>query len=167
GGVLGLICDLGYIEDSSIARAISHKRRPAMSTVIVKDTGVIYDFRKRGMYSGPLNFLPVSELLHSPIESPDSEGLLPTIPNGPHPGFLGYAVDLVRLRPEYEPLRLTVLYAVFKDLSVFETCVEAEEARHRSGCEHLFYCALDFGPGDVLERERGWPIAHISHWGFR
>ncbi|CAM9456506.1 unnamed protein product [Choristocarpus tenellus] len=159
GGVIGLVCDLGYVEDARVARAISNKRRPAMSTAIVDNSNVICDFRKRGYFSGPLNFLPVDAI--------SLEGSLPPIPGGPHRGFLGYAVDLVRLRPEHEMLRLTVLFAALKDLAVFETCADAEEARRRSGQHRLLYCALDFGDGDPVERERGLAVAHISHWGFR
>ncbi|CAN0099171.1 unnamed protein product, partial [Discosporangium mesarthrocarpum] len=166
GGVLGLVSDLGYIEDPRIARAVSQKRRAAMSTAIVKSTSVMYDFRRRGMFSGPLNFLPIDTLLdHADPHMPPHHSL-PPLPGGPHPGFLGYAVELVRLRPEHECLRMTALYAVLKDLAVFETEVDAESCRQRCGRgERFFCCALDFPPDQA--DQQGQPTPHIGHWGFR
>lgn len=175
-GVIGLLSDLVTIPDPRIARALSHKRRAALSTVVVDDETVLVDFRRSGLYTGPVNFLPVSTLrlehenptplapLLLPLLMPtpraataaaaaasaavgaaagaegrsigDDEGgregegdgnndrpdLLPLSPETPAPaGFLGYAVRLLRLRPEHEPLRWTVLFALFVDLVVFET----------------------------------------------
>ena len=37
------------------------------------------------------------------------------------PGFVGYAVNLLRLREEHEYLRYSVLWIVFKNLMIFET----------------------------------------------
>ncbi|CAN0584234.1 unnamed protein product, partial [Laminaria digitata] len=97
--------------------------------------------------------------------------LLSAAPELPAPaGFLGYAVRLVRLRPEHESLRWTVLFALFKDLAVFETTGQAEAVRARRPDGRLFYCALDY-PGaqdepSCLPGGRG-ALAHISHWGFR
>ena len=42
------------------------------------------------------------------------------------PGFLGYAVELLKLRPEDESLRWTALFTVFKWLAVFETRAQAD-----------------------------------------
>ncbi len=156
GGVIGILADLVTIPDVRIARALSYKRRAALSTVIVDNDKVLFDFRRRGIHTGPVNFLSVSTLLldnptplaplqlplllpppartnagggFAPNEDTFSNargegvvGLLPPAPEAPAPaGFLGYAVRLLRLRPEHESLRWTVLYALFKDLAVFET----------------------------------------------
>lgn len=174
GGVIGLLSDLVTVPDPRIARALSHKRRAALSTVVVDSETVLVDFRRSGLYTGPVNFLPLSALrlehenltplapLLMPLLMPSprtatgagaaaavaaaagtggrgfgnggggwegEEGknneradLLPLSPETPAPtGFLGYAVRLLQLRPEHEPLRWTVLFALFVDLVVFET----------------------------------------------
>lgn len=56
--------------------------------------------------------------------------LLPLAPETPAPaGFLGYAVRLLQLRPGHESLRWTVLFALFKDLAVFETSEQVNTIR--------------------------------------
>lgn len=178
--MIGLVSDLCAIPDPRIARAVSHKRRAAMVTAVVTNEDVIYDFRRSGLYKGPLNFLPLRtlQLAHplagafAPAEREDREEgvLLPPAPETPPPpGFLGYAVRLMRLRPEHEQLRWTVLYTLFKDLAVFETAAQAEAVRGRTTNGTLFYCALDY-PGAQddpcpPDGRRSWP--HIGHWGFR
>lgn len=168
-GVIGILADLVTVPDVRIARALSYKRRAALSTVVVDNDEVLFDFRRKGIHAGPVNFLPVSTLLldnptplaplllplllppptrnNAGAVAPNGEGninagggggaveagggtggggvdagLLPPAPETPTPaGFLGYAVRLLRLRPQHESLRWTVLYALFKDLAVFET----------------------------------------------
>ena len=98
--------------------------------------------------------------------------LLPLAPELPPPaGFLGYTVRLIRLRPEYECLRWTVLFTLFKDMAVFETTEQAEAVRSRRPDQTLFYCALDHpGAQDQLSCLPGGRrvfLPHISHWGFR
>lgn len=180
--MIGLVSDLGTISDGRIARAVSHKRRAAMSTLVVTDENVIYDFRRCGLYTGPLNFLPLRtlQLEHpAPTAQPTGGGgggglggssmLLPPAPETPAPtGFLGYAVCLVRLRPQHEFLRWTVLFALFKDMAVFETTEQAEAVRARAPNQRLFYCALDHpGAQDDPCVPGGRVLPHIGHWGFR
>lgn len=56
--------------------------------------------------------------------------ILPLAPETPAPaGFLGYAVRLLQLRPGHESLRWTVLFALFKDLAVFETSEQVNIVR--------------------------------------
>lgn len=170
GGVIGLLSDLGMIPDLRIARAVSHKRRAAMSSAVVANEVIVYDFRCRGYFSGPLNFLPLRPLLlEGTMETAGGERTLPTAPEDPAPpGFLGYAIRLIRLRPEHESLRWTVLFTVFKDLAVFETTAQAEAVRERMPQGRLFYCALDH-PGALDDPcQSGMaPLPHIGHWGFR
>lgn len=170
-GVIGLLSDLVTVPDLRIARALSNKRRAALSTVIVDDDDVVFDFRRRGIYTGPVNFLPLSvlrlekptplaSLLIPPLPPPSAgnhvvaaaaagvagergisgcggggkedvgAGLLPLSPEIPAPaGFLGYAVRLLQLRPEHESLRWTALFAVFKDLVVFQTTEQVTRIR--------------------------------------
>ncbi|CAM9202135.1 unnamed protein product [Ectocarpus fasciculatus] len=95
--------------------------------------------------------------------------LLPLAPETPAPaGFLGYAVRLLQLRPGHESLRWTVLFALFKDLVVFETSEQAEVVRARMPNQRLVYCALDHPGGQDYPSPavlRVLPI--ISHWGFQ
>ncbi|CAM9538106.1 unnamed protein product [Ectocarpus sp. 8 AP-2014] len=197
GGVIGLLSDLVTVPDPRIARALSHKRRAALSTVVVDNDKVLFDFRRRGLYTGPVNFLPLSTLVVDnptplaplllplllppqrrigivPAGTEDGDGreegadLLPRAPESPAPaGFLGYAVRLLRLRPEHEPLRWTALFALFRDLAVFETTEQAEAVRARVPDRRLFYCALDHpGAQDEPCPPGGRSLPHISHWGF-
>lgn len=202
GGIIGLVSDLGYIPDQRIARSVSSMRRAAMSSAVVANERVVYDFRCRGLYSGPLNFLPIRTLLlehpgASATGSSDGAGvdgdgsgpndvaamgiggggaavpgandLLPLAPEAPAPdGFLGYVVRLMHLRREHEYLRWTVLFAVFKDMAVFESEAQAEAVKKRMPNQRLFYCALDFpGAQDDPCPLEGIPLPHIGHWGFR
>lgn len=164
------MCDLGFIPDARIARAVSHKRRAAMYSAVVTNEGVVYDFRWRGLYSGPLNFLPLSTVLSQGTTlRADVDSILPLSREVPAPpGFLGYAVRLIKLKPEYEALRWTVLFAVFKDLAVFETSEQAEAVRVRMPHQHLLYCALDH-PGALDDPcpPGEHPLPHIGHWNFR
>lgn len=188
-GVIGLLSDLVTVPDRRIARALSHKRRAALSTVVVHNETVLVDFRRSGLYTGPVNFLPLSTLrlehenptplapLLLPLLMPapraataaaaaaavaaaaaaaggekddgggggggregegggrgsnDRPDLLPLSPETPAPaGFLGYAVRLMELRPEHEPLRWTVLFALFVDLVVFETTEQVIQQKNR------------------------------------
>lgn len=149
-GVIGVLSDLVTVPDPRIARALSHARRAALTTVSVHSGNAVSDFRRHRVHTGPVNFLPTStlRLQHPQLLPPpptrnyaesaspggwgvrddggygedEVAGLLPPAPETTAPaGFLGYAVRLLRLRPEHEPLRWTVLFAVFKDLVVFET----------------------------------------------
>lgn len=180
-GVIGFVSDLCTIPNPRIARAVSHKRLAAMTTAVVANEDVIYDFRRSGLYKGPLNFLPLRTLqLAHPLsgmfvpvghEDRDESALLPSAPETPPPpGFLGYAVRLMQLRPEHELLRWTVMFTLFKDLAVFETTEQAEAVRARTPDGALFYCALDY-PGAQDDPCPGggsrWSLPHIGHWGFR
>lgn len=187
GGVIGLVSDLGIIPDQRVARAVSNFRRPAMSSAVVATEQVVYDFRCRGLYSGPLNFLPIRTLMFehfgaamgmgaisnalggSRVPGMGAIDVLPSAPESPAPeGFLGYVVRLIQLRPEHEPLRWTVLFAVFKDLAVFECEAQAKVFKARMPNQRLFYCSLDYpGAQDDPCPLGGVPLPHIGHWGFR
>ena len=52
---------------------------------------------------------------------------------GVHPGFLGYAIDLIDLRPEHQHLRMSVCWALFKDLAIFEDEASASAASASTG----------------------------------
>ena len=43
-------------------------------------------------------------------------------------GFRGYAIDLIDLRPEHQHLRMSVFWALFKDLAVFDDEESAKRA---------------------------------------
>lgn len=181
-GVVGLVSDLGTISDPRIACAVSTRRRAAMSTVIVTDEGVIRNFRRSGLYIGPVNFLPLTALHQVPpalsavlagwvddnvLGRGRGSVLLPLAPETPSPpGFLGYAVRLLQLRPEHEPLRWTVFFALFKDLVIFETTDQAEAVRVRAPNQKLYYCALDY-VGAQDEQLASWALPHIGHWDAR
>ncbi|CAN0018652.1 unnamed protein product [Ascophyllum nodosum] len=181
-GIIGIASDIASLPDPRIARAVSHKRRAALWSVVVTNERVIQEFRRRGLHRGPLNFLPIRALQHDrhlALSTAATGNLgadracpaLPMAPELPEPpaGFLGFVVRLIRLRPEHEHLRWTFFFAVFRDLMVFESAAQAEALRARRPNGHLFYCSLDQVGEDhdplILDGEP--PLPHIGHWGFR
>ena len=73
----------------------------------------------------------------------------------PIPGFLGYAINLLRLRPEHEYLRRNVLWIIFRDLMVFDTLesqIQYTECLHRLTMKINFYRdrLMGMGGGDVF-----------------
>jgi hypothetical protein len=112
-----------------------------MSTVVVRTGAAFMDFRSREAAAGPMSFLPLDmafdAIAPGPMDLPLDEGR--------HPGFLGYVVDLVELRPGQEHLRMSVVWALFKDLAVFSTEASALAAARSLGRPEpeLFRCCLD------------------------
>lgn len=62
GGIVGLVSDLVDVPDPLVARALSNKRRAALSTVVVDNDDVLFELRRRNLIGGPVNFLPLSTL---------------------------------------------------------------------------------------------------------
>jgi hypothetical protein len=144
-GIIAMVCDLAIFDDRAVALAVSLKRQCALTTVLVEDSKVVMDFRQAGHFRGPMAFLPLSAC----VNAPDTVSIVPpTMTNGdPPPGFIGFAVDLIRLKQEHEYLRMSVLKAnVFKDLQVWAS--EDQALRYmretsRSRADQLHYVALD------------------------
>ena len=104
-------------ENEKISKAVSLQRGPALLTVIIKDMSVVENYRN-SVSEGqqiPISFLPIDatskdEMSASKIDSLDR--------NITSPGFIGYVIDLLKLRKEHEYLRYTVMWTLFTDVMV-------------------------------------------------
>lgn len=147
-GVIGMVGDLCMVDDERIASAISRKRNAAMTTVIVRDVGTIERFRKSGPSHtrGPSSYMPLTTTLKMQDEP---------FPAVNAPGFLGYAMHLIKLRPQHEYLR-DAMYTLFRNLMVFDTMENSIAFREEltrnnpNGARKQWLVALDQF-GDVVE----------------
>lgn len=126
-GIIGLVCDIGWFDDEIIAKVISRKRYMAMLTVLTEHERDVYMFKKAITDDGrgPRSFLPVSSAptlntIDIDLERVKANSII-------YPGFIGFAVNMVRLRPEHEYLRYTVFWGLFRDLMIFKTLDSASE----------------------------------------
>eukprot|EP00947_MAST-08B_sp_MAST-8B-sp1_P001065 g1065.t1 len=72
-------------------------------------------------------------------------------------GFLGFVVQKLRLRPEHEYLRDTVLTTVFKDLMIFDTRTRADAFARGLGHPNLAPWVMCLDELDAAEDpSRGW-----------
>lgn len=94
---------------------------------------------------GPGSFLPYETSQRRPLDM--STLPLYNIPQSELPeGFIGYAVELLRLRPQHEYLRHTVFGVIFYNLMVFTTRASANAYASSVGVqqiESLWTVALD------------------------
>lgn len=115
---------------------------------------VITEFKRRTRHfkhqqqlqqlSSPLTFFPLAaafDIMTVPLAD-----ALPALPPGAAPpGFLGYAVHLIRLRREDEYLRHSLYYTIFKNLMVFDTTQHLRDYSHAvGGGREPYACALDY-----------------------
>ena len=88
------------------------------------------------------------------------------------PGFIGYAANLVQVRPQHEELlRNTVCWAAFMHLAVFERQADGEkfvETLPPQVRDRVWYCGLDFAPPadrvDEPRFRRGYNFAYGSEF---
>jgi hypothetical protein len=95
------------------------------------------EFRRKEPNSRPLSFLPLDmsfdNIAPGPLDLP--------LQVGKTVGFRGYAIDLIDLRPEHQHLRMSVFWALFKDLAVFDDEVGARRAAEMVGSK-LFFASI-------------------------
>ncbi|CAM9450404.1 unnamed protein product [Phaeothamnion confervicola] len=189
--VVGIVGDLGWIEDEDVARAVSIRRRLALKTAVVVSHTVVGDFRRRTGHHAPFSFLPmdaIPDFLRLPRNCDQAAAVAATgaaealaerlvrlerRPPLQADGFLGYAVDFFVLPPGREYLRETALHTLFRDLSVWRTAADAERWRVASGAAHIYCCSLDHPDETFSSTAEGAAAAeaasavYISHWGPR
>ncbi len=135
--LVGCVFDLIKIKDPEIARCVSLRRACAMKTVVVKSGERFLEFRRGETTGRPLSFLPLDMSFDSIAPGPLD---LP-LTKKKNKGFIGYVLDMIELRPEHEHLRMSVCWALFKDLAVFEDKESMEAARESLG-RPLFYATI-------------------------
>ena len=124
GGILGLVCDICWLDDEHVAKVLSRKRYMAMLTVLTERERDVHVFKKAitDTGKGPRSFVPVAR---SDRNIEDADLLRVQRCHLQCQGFVGFAVNLIRLRPEHEYLRYTVFWGLFRDLMVFRTREDA------------------------------------------
>ena len=135
--LIGCIFDLIRIDNPDIARAVAIRRQRAMKTVIVKSSSSFMEFRRKETNSRPLSFVPMDMsfdmIAPGPVELP--------LQVGKTEGFKGYVIDLIDLRPQHQHLRMSVFWALFRDLAVFDCVKSAERASVMIG-KPLFFASI-------------------------
>ena len=91
------------------------------------------DFKRKEGRAMPMSFLPLDMSFDLIAPGPLK---LPMTPSNT-PGFVGYAIHMISLREEHEHLRMSVIWALFKDLAVFATQSAAEDADRQWGKKHF------------------------------
>lgn len=126
-GIVGVLADVAWVEDEAIAKTISRKRFMAMATIITDSDGDITKFKAANQkLHGATSFMPHSTAAHS-IDGTSHIDLLQREVDAS--GFLGYAINFIRLAPEHEYLRYTVFWIIFKNLIIFDTVANLFEYR--------------------------------------
>lgn len=131
-GIIGMVCDIGYLEDPIVAAVISRKRYMTMLTVLTEHERDVHKFKKTLMatqdaaVSRIRSFLPVLSAQGIIVDA-DLERVVSSAESmSAVPGFIGFAVKLIKLRPEHEYMRYSVFWGLFRDLMVFETREQAQ-----------------------------------------
>lgn len=163
-GIIGMVCDVGYLKDPVVAAVLSRKRYMTMLTVLTETEKDVHKFKKAlatspdtsSVVSRIRSFLPVMSAkgiivdadLERVISAPDVDRSA-----GHLAGFRGYAVRLINLRPEHEHMRYSVFWGLFRDLMVFDTRAAAEAyGRTLTLLEHTtFWCTCldDYSPEEL------------------
>ena len=127
-GIIGMVCDVGYLEDPVVAAVLSRKRYMTMLTVLTNNECDVHRFKKamttshEAAVSRIRSFLPVMSAKGILVDS-DLERVIGSNASSSFdiPGFIGYAVKLIQLRKEHEHMRYSVFWGLFRDLMVFQT----------------------------------------------
>lgn len=117
GTVNGVVSNIGHFHNAGISLAVSLRRQVAMTAVILTRTADAITFRNvTDPNFGPVTFFSQENISSLLIPHPSLH-----MPPISAPGFLGYAVDLIRLDPSDEYMRYTFLLCAYKNLSVWES----------------------------------------------
>eukprot|EP00602_Paraphysomonas_sp_CaronLab_P001121 CAMPEP_0185018892 /NCGR_PEP_ID=MMETSP1103-20130426/1568_1 /TAXON_ID=36769 /ORGANISM="Paraphysomonas bandaiensis, Strain Caron Lab Isolate" /LENGTH=366 /DNA_ID=CAMNT_0027548933 /DNA_START=8 /DNA_END=1108 /DNA_ORIENTATION=- len=121
-GVIGLVCDIAWVEDSLLAVVLSRKRYMTMLTVLTERESDVHRFKKTVTSYGLRSFLPVqvSARIEDDLDLQRIQRNDLTVD-----GFISWAVNIIQLRKEHEYMRYTVFWGLFRDLMVFKTRADA------------------------------------------
>ena len=126
-GIVGVLADIAWVKDESIAKTISRKRFMAMATIITSSECDITRFKADNKnLLGATSFMPYSTAVRSINGTAHVDMLQRDVLA---PGFLGYVVNLICLKPKHEYLRYTVFWIIFKNLMIFDTVANMFEYR--------------------------------------
>eukprot|EP00607_Mallomonas_marina_P009865 CAMPEP_0182420676 /NCGR_PEP_ID=MMETSP1167-20130531/5646_1 /TAXON_ID=2988 /ORGANISM="Mallomonas Sp, Strain CCMP3275" /LENGTH=214 /DNA_ID=CAMNT_0024596941 /DNA_START=527 /DNA_END=1171 /DNA_ORIENTATION=- len=157
-GIIGMLCDLVYFDDDRVGKVLSKKRYMAMRTIITETQADVSSFQRytRTLKAFPKSFLPLANTHRDLIDqSQDAErGPSNYLRSVEYPGFLGYVVELVRLPPNHEYLRNSVIWSLFREMMVFETAESLMSYRsqlHAEAAREFWGVALDDYTTDKLQ----------------
>jgi hypothetical protein len=122
-GIIGLVCDVAWTDSPLLSAVLSKKRYMTMSTILTQSIGDVHRFKKAIDCDRIRSFLPVRS---SPSSVADPDLLKVQSNEVEFPGFVGYAVNLLKLPEALEYLRYTVFWGMFRDLMVFENRESSE-----------------------------------------
>lgn len=147
-GIVGILSDLMWFDDPEVAQTVTTKRPSTAATLVVRDAATMLRFRRENRYSHPVAFIPLDTTGGDDFFDDQGRHLLDVLPPVEHPGCLGYACKLARLRPEDEYLRRTALFTVLRDLTVWRRERDAQEWKrlHPERAHELWFAALDWVP---------------------
>lgn len=142
--VVGLLGDLIWFNDKRVANAISLKRGNSTQVAIFRTMKSFLAFKQTPYtYNKPsLNFALNSDF--SAATTAFHELDRKTKAGDKPPGFIGFVVDLARMRPDHEHLRETVLYTVYRDMMVFETTAEGQNYIENFNVDKGWFVGLDY-----------------------
>lgn len=136
GFVVELAGNVGKFPNEAIAKAVTKRRPAALCGVIVTHANVGRIFRTKSAYKRSVSFMIAATSVSCAAPRPAIMA----------PGFIGYAIDLLELRPHEECLKESVLASyVYRDLTVWEShqdIVNAIENRTYTTITPPFFCAL-------------------------
>lgn len=128
-GVIGKLSDILWTDNAKLSYVLSRKRYMAMNTIVVNKTAVVPMLKKYletfSQSNGPI---PQAFLALDMLQLPRSSDLerFQSPPDG-SAGFVGWVFNMVKVQPEYENLRIPLLWTVFRDMMIFETNVEKHD----------------------------------------
>lgn len=114
---------MAWTDSPLLSAVLSKKRYMTMSTILTYSIGDVHRFKKAIDCDRIRSFLPVRSSSPSVI---DSDLLRVQANEIEFPGFIGYAVNLLKLPESLEYLRYTVFWGLFRDLMVFENRTSSE-----------------------------------------
>ena len=137
---IALLGDAMAFDSPAVARAVALKRPAVAMTVVHRDTNAMLTFNKfvgalagnasRQKHAVTLDMMTgvVEGYITAPGMSKPVQCIadLPSVASIDAPGFIDYAARIVRLRPEQEYLRDTVVWMMLRDLMVFETVEQGD-----------------------------------------
>ena len=122
--VLGVVGNFCRFPSPAIALAISHNRRSAFGTILVKSTEDAIKFQETLKRNDRVTFLSLNEAKLTAYNELNFEESIRS-----YCGFIGYAVELLELPPEYEYLRSNLFMTLLGNLSVWDTTTNLDAAK--------------------------------------
>jgi len=157
GDVIGLTSEIAWVNDPLLSLAISMRRKAAMHSVIVKNNAACSNLKRSLSTPQPISVIPRDSIME--FYSHDR-----FVPPSIEEGCLGYADELIRLRPEHEMYRVC-FRAVFKDLLVWNKRSDAEAYANRLGIfaeDMSSICCLDHPALQGKELNDSFPFLGVG-----